>query len=56
MSELLHISITQPLRVLRLTAGLEENAQAFGSFGTIRVNSVVAFSRYSYTTAAIAEL
>jgi len=34
MSELLHINISQPFRVLRLTAALEENAQAVdSSFG-----------------------
>jgi len=56
MSELLYISISQPLRVLRLTAVLEENAQAFGSFRTIHVNSLVVLFHYSDTTAAVAEL
>jgi len=39
----------------RLTAALEENAQAFGSFRTIRVNSLVVLFHYSDTT-AIAQL
>jgi len=58
MSEIWHISISQPFRVLRLTAALEENAQAFGSFRTIHVHvySLVVLFRYSDTTAAVAEL
>jgi hypothetical protein len=56
MSELLHISISQPFRVLRLIAALEKNARAFGSFRTIHVNSLVVLFLYSDTTAALAEL